>query len=211
MLVLPASAAAAGFDDIELWVGRGVNESALVIDWNDGLAEESLVWGYRWDGAATGEEMLEAVVRADDRLFGLVSPPFSGFGRAVNGLGYDADGDGFGTSPAVGFDGDGYAVGSPLGSDAADADDHWEDSFQFVGYWAYWLGGTSASPAWSFASVGVSGRSLVDGSWDGLSFGASGSETSPSAPVAAVVPEPATAGLFVVGLAVASVRRRGRA
>ena len=40
--------------DIQLWAGTGANEAAMVIDWNDGKSDESLVWGYRWDGSATG-------------------------------------------------------------------------------------------------------------------------------------------------------------
>ena len=46
------------FDDINYWVGEGENEAALVIDWNDAKAPQSLVWGYRWSDTATGEDML---------------------------------------------------------------------------------------------------------------------------------------------------------
>ena len=64
-----ASHASAGpvtnFDDIEFWFGSGANQSALAIDWNgQSTADNSLVWGYRWDGTAQGVEMLSASVEA---------------------------------------------------------------------------------------------------------------------------------------------------
>jgi hypothetical protein len=56
------------FDDIVYWIGNGANKAMFVVDWNDGLAMESLAWGYQWDGIASGEEMIAAIAQADDRL-----------------------------------------------------------------------------------------------------------------------------------------------
>ncbi len=56
------------FDDIAYWIGNGANKAMFVVDWNDGLAMESLAWGYQWDGIASGEEMIAAIAQADDRL-----------------------------------------------------------------------------------------------------------------------------------------------
>ena len=38
-------------DDLNYW-GTGSNRSALVVDWNDGKTNETLAWGFRWDGPA---------------------------------------------------------------------------------------------------------------------------------------------------------------
>src|SRR3974390_1833771 len=53
------TAPAPDFSNIQFWVGSGANQAALVIDWRDGLTPESLLWGYRWNGSATGLDMLE--------------------------------------------------------------------------------------------------------------------------------------------------------
>ena len=63
------SAKAATFDDIQFWTGSGTNRAAVVIDWKDGKNPGALLWGYRWNGAATGLDMLKGVVTADKRLF----------------------------------------------------------------------------------------------------------------------------------------------
>ena len=82
------------FDDIEFWVGNGANRAALVIDWVENAADPpALAWGYRWDGAAKGRDMLTALVAADPRLFAKLGGT-PGSPVAVYGLGYDADGDG---------------------------------------------------------------------------------------------------------------------
>ena len=47
--------------DIQHWVGSGANSAILVIDFNSGIANESTAFGYRFDGTATGEEMLTAI------------------------------------------------------------------------------------------------------------------------------------------------------
>ena len=49
------------FDQIQYWVGSGQNRAALVLQWNDGGNPVSLAWGYRWDGSASGLDMLRAV------------------------------------------------------------------------------------------------------------------------------------------------------
>ncbi len=56
------------FDDVQYWVGSGSNQALLVVDWNDGLDAEALAWGYRWDGTATAEDMINEIVNADERL-----------------------------------------------------------------------------------------------------------------------------------------------
>jgi hypothetical protein len=193
-------APAATFADIEFWVGSGTNQAALVIDWADGLGPESLVWGYQWNGDATGLDMLLAVVRADSRLFAHLGQ--YGWGTAVYGLGYDRNGNGvFGVSPDPGFDAQGVALSlSPNDARAAtDAGDHWREGWN-TGYWAYYLssdGGTT----WTSSSVGVASRVLVSGAWDGWRFAPGFSAQPPGVPVPAPVPEPGTVALVLMGLA----------
>ena len=57
-------------DEIQYWIGEGTNQCGLVIDWNDGKEPRSLMWGYRWDGEATGQDVVDAIVAEDIRLSG---------------------------------------------------------------------------------------------------------------------------------------------
>ena len=56
------------FEDVEYWIGEGDKEALFVIDWNDGINPESIAWGFRFDTEPTGEEMLDQIAEADDRL-----------------------------------------------------------------------------------------------------------------------------------------------
>lgn len=184
--IAPA-ALAFSFDDIEFWVGSGSNRAALVIDWNDGPSPQSLAWGYRFDGAATGQAMFESVAAADPRLF--LTTATASFGTYITAIGYDRDGNGsLGT-------GDSYFEG--FGNS----------------YWGYWVndGGTAFPGSnWESSNFGFGDRNLVDGSWDGWAVVPAWPGAAPRTPEAAPVPEPATLaalGFGVVWLA----RRRKRA
>lgn len=207
--LLAATVSAQSFADVEFWVGQGANQAGFVIDWNDGLAEESLMWGFRWDGDATGADMLLAIVSADARLFTNISSP-SGFGVAVYGLGYDLNNNGvFGVDPGLVFDQFGVSVGSPVdGRTPTDAGDHWQEGWMSDGFWSYWLG-AGDNPAWDFSPVGMSSRALSNGSWDGWSYAVGFDSQAPSMPVAASVPAPASLALLAGGLV--GMRRRRRA
>lgn len=179
-----ASRAQITFDDIRFWVGSGANRAALVIDWNSGAAPQSLVWGYRWDGPATGLTLFEAIAAADPRFYYEWVP---GLERgAVFGIGFDVDGDGFSKS---------------------DPDDRYQEGWFANGFWAYYIDtvpgssipteGPSAN-RWRFSPTGLASRTLVDGSWDGWSWAPNFRATRPSVPVpvSAPVPEPGTLVLF---------------
>ncbi len=86
VLLLTTSLFSVSLDDIEYWVGEGSNRAGLVIDWQDGITPQSIMWGYRWDGTATGEDMLNAIVASDTRLSGDVSLPTT--------INYDLNNDG---------------------------------------------------------------------------------------------------------------------
>lgn len=210
------SASAANFSDVKFWVGSGTNEAGFVVDWNDGKAEQSLLWGYRWDGNATGEDMLRAIVAADPNLYVSISGA-TPFGTALFGIGYDTTGgNDFAVTPSLAFvdrthvnpspyDGnDGFAPANPL--------DHYEGGW-YTGYWSYWVKADVADD-WGYSGLGMTSRQLTDGAWDGWGFddftGTSGSPHDPTAALAPVsIPEPGTASVAVVsGAALLLLRRR---
>lgn len=182
------------FDMIESWAGEGSNQAALVIQFNDDKESNAIVFGYRWDGQATGIDMLRAVVSANPQLYGLFqytnvsSPTDPNGGYTINGIGWDADGDGdialidTGNGNQVyecetGFfeHPRGYVPGQGGSSDydydnwiARDEDDFWGAGW-YQSYWSYWVKGADTEK-FSYSSWGASGRVLEDGCWDGWNF-----------------------------------------
>lgn len=165
------------FSDIQFWVGTGSNEAAFVVQWNDSKNPDALVWGYRWNGNATGEDMLKAIAQADHRFFSLL---YQGtpFGTAVGGLGFDLNGqntnalykDGNTTYPlypangiinTTAYDFDSYT--------AADINDHWQSGWTTNGYWSYWVKDPTDAD-FGYSGVGASSRTLQNGSWDVWNF-----------------------------------------
>ncbi|WDF48590.1 DUF5074 domain-containing protein [Chryseobacterium sp. KACC 21268] len=164
------------FDDIVYWVGTGTNEAAFVVQWNDSKNPDALVWGFRWNGTATGEDMLKAIAKTDKRFFTLLYQGTQ-FGSAVGGLGFDLDGNdtnalyksGNTTYPLYPVDGiinttsydfDDYT--------AKGADDHWGSAW-YTGYWSYWVKDPTDSD-FGYSGLGASSRQLVNGSWDVWNF-----------------------------------------
>ncbi len=49
------------FNDINTWLGNGPDSSVVVIDFNSGLENESLAFGYLFDGTSTAAEALETL------------------------------------------------------------------------------------------------------------------------------------------------------
>ncbi len=187
------------FDDIRFWAGTGENRAALVVDWDHTSAtDQSLVWGYRWDGAATGEEMLWAIVQADARLY-LRHGADGTFGLPIYGFGYDENNDGqFAITTNVSFTTEGFAETSVpdqpprLPAEAANENDRYAEGF-FTGFWHY---ATSAgSPfgegEWTSSDEGLTSRDLSDGDWDGWTYETPASLTPagfPETPIAATAP-----------------------
>lgn len=161
------------FDDIEFWVGTGANRAALAVDWVETSTEPpALVWGYRWEGDATGGDMLTAIVAADDRLFAKLGS--SSIGLELYGLGYDADADGqFTINDGTQFDGQGIALGSrPFNpATSTDPDDYYAEGW-FIGFWHY--GNAADNPfdggTWIDSNAAFNARELSDGDWDSWAF-----------------------------------------
>jgi hypothetical protein len=181
--------AAFTFDDIEFWVGSGTNRAALAIDWVENNADSPApAWGYRWDGTATGRDMLLAIVEADDRLYikfnDRLDDPAHVDPTIVYGIGYDTDNDGqFSIGDGTSFDEYGKAFGNApfFGTAATDPGDYYAEGWTFA-FWHYGVempegSNPYAGGNWSSTNEGIVTRDLVDGSWDSWAF--EGSTTPP--------------------------------
>lgn len=161
-------------DDIAYWTGAGANRAALAIDFDgDSTTDHALVWGFRWDGAATGRDMLDAIVASDPRLFARIGDSGPQLG-GVMGLGYDRSDDGsFAITVGGPFDAEGFAYGAPNEADAQAVDpaDRYREGW-FDGFWHYGIaaGNPYSGGQWTFSRVGASTRPLSDGDWDSWAF-----------------------------------------
>ena len=181
------------FDMIESWTGEGSNRAALVIQWNDPKEDCALVFGYRWDGLATGADMIRAVVADNPQLYGLIqytnvsSPTDPLGGYTINGFGWDRDGDGeialkdtkdnqiYTSENGLFIHPRGYDPDKGGSSDydyddwkAVDENDFWGAGW-YLSYWSYWVKGSQDS-SFGYSGWGASGRVLEDGCWDGWNF-----------------------------------------
>lgn len=67
MLIRPASAQF-NWQNLDFWVGSGSDSALLVIDFAGSDFDSSYAWGYRYNGAQTGEDLLLAIAAADENL-----------------------------------------------------------------------------------------------------------------------------------------------
>ena len=88
----PTNAAAFSFNDIQNWTGEGSKIAAMALKWTN--SENALVFGYRFEGTKTGEEMAIDIVANNPRLFMLMQSG-TAYGSAIGGFGWDADNNGF--------------------------------------------------------------------------------------------------------------------
>lgn len=196
-----AAAPSISFSDIKYWVGTGTNEAAFVVQWNDSKNPDALVWGFRWNGTATGTDMIKAIAKADQRLFTLL---YQGTpqGTAVGGFGFDLDGQNL---PGLYYNGNTSAPLLPVngivnttaynfdGYTAIDTNDHWQSGWATNGYWSYWIK-NPANANFGYSGVGASSRVLQNGSWDVWNFNPSFSTvpiSSTLTPVSPYVPSAA--------------------
>ena len=168
----------ATLDDIQFWIGTGDQRAAMVVDWDDSTStDEALAWGYRWSGTATGGDMLQAILAADDRLYAKLDASST----QVFGFGYDQNNDQqFAISDGSTFNASGITFGgvpdppfAPGTAHPSDPADHYAEGW-YTGFWHYSVSSGSASPfgggAWSASNLGMAGRTLSDGDWDGWAF-----------------------------------------
>ncbi len=212
---------AISLDDIQLWTGSGTNRAAMVVEWNSPIAlnqttvpapvaNKTLVWGYRFNGTASGTQMLAAIAAADPKLYVMVTNDPS-FGTGVDGIGYNLDGTGLaGVTDGTATDGsnmfvNGILVDTNVNVDATRpvnrGDLFW--SGHSGPYWQIWnesndLGGFFYSPnrgtnqymdpntytqgEWWSAYSGLDGLALTDGSWIGFSVASAGYPLDPNDP-----------------------------
>lgn len=194
-------------DMIENWSGEGANRAAFVVQWNAESETSALVWGFRWDGEATGETMARAIAASDPRFF-IMTETETAYGSTVSGFGYDVNKsgdfsitkDGVTLSP----DENGVIFSSSYGYDGwtcTDPEDYWQSGW-YQGYWSYWLKSSDSDP-WGYSGTGITGRKLTDGCWDGWNFSvnmlarpwkplAPAPKNGPTAPSVKVQPEDLT-------------------
>lgn len=161
------------FEDIQFWVGEGSKRAALVVDWNSDKKDQALVWGYRFDGEATGYDMLAAVAKADPRFVLLKEESI--YGATVAGIAYNEHTPNqtrlyYNDSVYVPVDGVVTADSADYGNwSCSDTAALWQAEHWTVGYWSYYVK-DRVEDSFGYAMTGISGRMLTDGCVDGLSF-----------------------------------------
>ncbi|HEV2330187.1 MAG TPA: hypothetical protein VGY56_15500 [Verrucomicrobiae bacterium] len=205
---------AISLDDIQLWSGSGTNRAALVVEWNSPeilnqttvpapIANKTMVWGYRFNGTATGTQMLEAILAADPKLYVMVNDEYGG--AIVVGIGYNRNGNGvIGLTDGLttNYFANGLLTNDAIADSAAPIDSgdlywggwngpNWQlfteagDNGGFFdspnrGSSPYWDPTTYSQGQWDFAQYGLDGLYLTNGSWLGFSVAAAGYDSTNS-------------------------------
>jgi len=212
-LFVSLTVSAVSFHDIQFWTGTGTNCAGLVIEWSTPesfgnstvpapIADKTLVWGYRFNGTATGTQMLTAILAADPRLYVVVDETY---GTYVDAIGYNlANGVALGITDGSHtnfFSTNNFMTATTVDVDAASALDpgdlywggvngpNWEtwnelgDAGGFFncpdrGTNSFWTPDDPSSPwsgvqgQWELAQLGLDSLLLTNGSWLGFSVAA---------------------------------------
>lgn len=177
-----------GFSDITNWIGTGSNQAALIIDFNDGSSQESFAWGYRWDGTATGENMIRAIAAADSNLD--LTAPGTGSGFFISSITYH----------------DSAQIHTSDNGANGGTGDEW---------WTYYTadGSSSLPSSWTSPGFGAGDRTLASNSWDAWSATVDQSwpGSEPGSPQnASAVPEPSAALLLIAGIGLLTWVRKAK-
>jgi len=217
-LFLVSKSSAISLDDIQVWTGSGTNRAVLVIEWSTPqsltnsslpppITDKTLVWGYRFNGTATGTQMLDAILAADPKLYVVADETYGTF---IEAIGYNLKGDGvIGIADGTGtnFFTNGILTSVTVNVDAAHAING--SDLYWGGYlgpnWEVWnelgdAGGFLASPnrsintywtpddtnapysgvhgQWEYSQMGLDDLPLTNGSWIGFSVAAGEFETN---------------------------------
>ncbi len=221
-LFLVSKSLAVSLDDIRVWAGSGTNRAALVVEWSAPesfgyttvpapIADKTFVWGYRFNGTATGSQMLAAIVAVDPKLYVVADETYGTFVEAV---GYNlGGGGGIGITDGTSTD---FFTNAILTDATVDVDaaaplntndlywggyygPNWEtwnelgDAGGFLtapdrGPNPYWTPDDPENPysgvhgQWEYAQAGLDSLPLTNGSWIGFSVAAGEYEGDPSAP-----------------------------
>lgn len=73
---------------IEYWAGTGANQAVMVVDFA-ATGGQSYSFGYRWDGTATGYDMVQSIAAAGDLDF--TATTFPGFGTYIDNFTYGSE------------------------------------------------------------------------------------------------------------------------
>lgn len=182
-------------DDVVVteWTGSGANRALMVVDWQEAT---TIVFGYRWDGAATGLDMMNAVYNAHVGFFREWQPDY--VNASVFGMGWDVDGDGGSFVPGTPGDETGYAT---------DPDDYYAEGWFNNGYWAYYVSPDGES--WNYSGLGLA-HPLADGGWDGWSWSPAPTWDGGVPDNIRLVPEPATLLMGITAVSLGLFRRKRR-
>ena len=189
-----------GFDDIQLWAGSGAQKAALVVDFHDGTSKQSFVWGFRWDGKATGYDMLTAISGLTTMGLSVDSTSY------VTLMSYTESGithsqDAYYTSYMWGY----WIAGGSATVYPYDSSPQYDISISG--------GGTTLPGEWTVSPSGTSTRFLADGCWDAFSFGTYDLSTyvaqiPPGATSYASIPEPSAMPLILLGIGIMLYARK---
>ena len=186
------------------------------------------MWGYRFNGTATGAQMLTAIAAADPRLYVVIDETY---GTYVEAIGYHLAGGGGGITDGntTNFFTNGLLTNATVDVDAAaplnPGDLYWSgyfgpnwelwnelgDAGGFLnapdrGPNAYWTPDDPNNPysgvhgQWEFAQAGLDYLSLTNGSWIGFSVAAGEYEPDPTAPYNAHKHAPAMPDVSITAL-----------
>ena len=165
------------WSEVDAAVGSGGNHAGLVIDWNDGSAQDTLRWSIAWDQTPGSVADLLLALEVLDPRFDARFTDFGGsLGLFTDGFGFDAEA----SSPA----------------DYTGPQDHFQDrNGGWIQTFSFWYG-AATDPAWTESGAGISSTQVQNNQVYGFAWNETGAFPAPPPPV---VPEPLALSLLLLG------------